>query len=316
MSEKFIAGIDIGGTNTEVGLVNKEGEILGKTSFKTQIYKSELEYIQKLTETINYIVNKFGEKNKLQGIGIGAPNGNYYKGTIENAPNLKWAKKVPIVSILKETYNMPIKITNDANAAALGEKKYGKAKNMNDFVTITLGTGLGSGFFVNGQLMYGYSGFAGEMGHINAIPNGRLCGCGKHGCLETYVSATGIRNTVLKMIEDFRETSILRKEKASDINSEIIYQAALQGDKIALSAFDFTAKIFGEKLADIIALFSPEAIFLSGGLALSGDMLLKPTEKYMNENTLNMLKNITKLELSGLLNENSGILGASSLINF
>ena len=315
MSDKFIVGIDIGGTNTEVGLVNTKGEILGKTCFKTQIFKSELEYIQKLTESIDYIVNKFDAKILLEGIGIGAPNGNYYKGTIENAPNLKWAKNVPIVNILKENFNIPIKITNDANAAALGEKKYGKAKDMKDFITITLGTGLGSGFFVNGQLMYGYTGFAGEMGHINAIPNGRLCGCGKYGCLETYVSATGIKNTVLKMIEDFREISILRGKKAADINSKIIYEAALDGDKIALSAFDFTAKIFGEKLADIIALFSPEAIFLSGGLALSGDMLLKPTKKYMRQNTLDMFRNTTRLELSGLLNENSGILGASSLIN-
>lgn len=316
MSNKFAVGIDIGGTNTEVGIINQQGKIIGKTSFKTTIYNSELEYLNKLTETINITILEYGKELEFCGIGIGAPNGNFYKGTIENAPNIKWAKNVPIVRILKERFNKPIKVTNDANASALGEKKFGKAKNMSDFITITLGTGLGSGFYVNDSLLYGHTGFAGELGHIIAVPNGRLCGCGRQGCLETYASATGIRNTVLKMIEDFRDQSVLKQMKTNEIDSKVIYEAAIQQDKIALAAFDFTAKILGEKLADIIALFSPEAIFLSGGLAHAGEILLEPTRKYLDINTMEIFKKTCRLELSGLLNENSGILGASALINF
>lgn len=315
MYKKYVIGIDIGGTNTEIGLVVKTGDILGKTSFKTQIYNSEAEYLEKLTNSIKKAISDFGNNYDFCGIGIGAPNGNYYSGTIKDAPNLKWAKNVEIVKILKKSFNVPIKITNDANASAIGEKIFGKAQNMNDFVTVTLGTGLGSGFFVNGNLMYGHTGFAGEFGHTIAVPNGRICKCGRKGCLETYASATGIKTTVLEMLQNKNTKSTLNELKSSEINSKAIYEAAKNEDKIALSAFDFTAKILGEKLADLIALFSPQAIFLSGGLALSGDLIINPTKKYVEQNCLEIFSNSTKIEISGLLNENSGILGASALID-
>jgi len=316
MRNKFVIGIDIGGTNTEIGIVDKNGIILKKTSFKTQEFNTETEYLSKLTQNIKNLISELKNKYKFCGIGIGAPNGNYYTETIKNAPNLKWGKNVRIVDILKKSFDVPIKITNDANASAIGEKIFGKAKELTDFVTVTLGTGLGSGFFVNGQIMYGKTGFAGELGHTIAIPNGRICGCGRKGCLETYVSATGIKTTVLEMLENNTDESTLRDLKKSEINSKAIYNAAIKGDKTALAAFDFTGKILGEKLADTIALFSPQAIFLSGGLALAGDLILNTTKKYTEQNTLNILKETTKIEISGLLNKNSGILGASALIDF
>ncbi len=315
MERKVSIGIDIGGTNTEIGMVDADGEIIGKTSFKTRKYSTELSYINKLKTEISKLLEEFLIDSEVKGIGIGAPNGNYFTGRIENAPNLEWAVNVPIVKILKENFSMPIKLTNDANAAALGEKIYGKAKKMTDFITITLGTGLGSGFFVNGKIMHGYTGFAGEMGHINAVPGGRLCGCGKKGCLETYVSATGIRTTVIEMMQKLKIDSVLRQINTKDLDAKSIYQAAINGDKLAIDAFDFTAKILGEKLADIITLFSPQAIFLSGGLAFAGDILLQATKKYTEQNLMNLFKNSTTIELSGLLHKNSGILGAAALIN-
>lgn len=309
----FNIGIDIGGTNPKVGAVDENGEIIEKLSFQTQKFKSDIEFINILSTHIISIIDAIKNNYKLKSIGIGAPNGNYYTGTIENAPNLKWGTNVPIVNILKEKFNVPIKLTNDANAAAMGELLYGKAKGMKNFIMITLGTGLGGGFVINGKLMLGNDGFAGEIGHITAVPDGRLCGCGKNGCLETYASVTGIKNTVFEMLNVLKTKSILRNYETNQIDSKIIYKAAVQGDKLALNAFDFTAKILGEKLADIVALFSPQAIFFFGGLAEAGDLLIKSTKKYMENNLMPIFKNKVRLEQSGLQHKNAAIIGASAL---
>jgi len=307
-------GIDIGGTNTEIGLCDNQSKIIALKKFKTQDYQSELSYISTLIENIQLIIDEIPSDSELLGIGIGSPNGNFYTGRIEQAPNLNWAKNVPIVNLLKEKLKYPIFLTNDANAAALGEKVYGGAKNYDDFIVITLGTGLGSGIFANGKLLRGYTGFGGEIGHINAIPNGRLCGCGKKGCLETYVSSTGIKVTVSEMIQITKRDSILKKFKFAEIDSYEIFQAAKQNDKIALEAFEFTSEILGKKLADIIAIFNPNAIFLTGGLAKAGDLLLSPVRKYTEENVMPIFKNKTKIEISKLIDSNAGILGAAALV--
>lgn len=312
--KEYKVGVDIGGTNTKVGAVNNKGEIISKSNFKTQIFNSEIDFINVLSNHIINLSKNINQESKIKGIGIGAPNGNYYTGTIENAPNLRWGGNVPIVKILKEKFNVPIKLTNDANAAAMGEMLYGKAKGMNNFIMITLGTGLGSGFVVNGKLMLGHDGFAGELGHIIAVPDGRLCGCGRNGCLETYASATGIKTTVFEMLNVLNTESVLRKHKPEEIDSKNIYEAAIQGDKIAINSFDFTAKILGEKLADIVAVFSPEAIFFFGGLAEAGDLLINATKKYMEENIMPIFKNKVKLEQSGLIHRNAAVIGASALI--
>lgn len=310
----FNLGIDIGGTNTKIGAVNENGDIIEKLSFKTQIFNSDIEFINVLSSHINAICDNIKDEYKLKNIGIGAPNGNYYTGTIEDAPNLRWGTKVPIVNILKEKFSVPIKLTNDANAAAMGEFLYGKAKGMKNFIMITLGTGLGGGFVINGKLMLGNDGFAGEIGHITAVPDGRLCGCGRYGCLETYASITGIKNTVFEMLNVLKTKSVLRNYEPNQIDSKIIYEAAVQGDKLALNAFDFTAKILGEKLADIVALFSPQAIFFFGGLAEAGDLLINSTKKYMENHLMPIFKNKVKLEQSGLIHKNAAIIGASALV--
>jgi len=308
---KHLIGIDIGGTNTELGIVAENGQVLQKTNFKTQEFLSDLQFVNFLSEKITQLTDN--QRITISGIGIGAPNGNFYTGRIENAPNIKWAKNVPLVRLLKEKFKLPVKLTNDANAAAIGEKMFGKAKKMDDFILITLGTGLGSGLFVNGKIVHGHSGFAGEMGHINAVPGGRLCGCGKHGCLETYVSATGIRTTVLEMLGKNYSNSILQKLKVAEITAKTIYEAAEKGDQLAKDAFDFTAKILGEKLADIAAILSPEAIFIAGGLSSAGNYIIKPLIYHFETNIMETFKNKIKIEVSGI-KENVGISGAAALL--
>lgn len=310
---KIKVGIDIGGTNTKVGIVNNKGEILSMSSFSTQIFNSELEFINMLISHINNLLEQ-DKDYVLEGIGIGAPNGNFYTGIIEKAPNIRWGENFHIVKLLQPHFKCPIKLTNDANAAAIGELKYGKGKNLKNFIVITLGTGLGSGLIINGELYHGSNSLAGEMGHILAVENGRLCGCGKNGCLETYASATGLRTTVLEMLSVQKIPSVLRNIDTKDLTSKVIFDAAVQGDSIALKAFDFTAKILGEKLADIVELFDPEAIFFFGGLAEAGDILIEPTKKYMEANLMPIFKNKVKLEQSGLINKNAAILGACALI--
>jgi len=251
---------------------------------------------------------------ELKGIGIGAPNANYYRGTVENPPNLKWGV-VEVVKIFGEYFDVPTAITNDANASAIGEMLFGAAKGMKDFIVITLGTGLGSGIFSNGKLVYGSDGFAGEIGHTIYDPNGRLCGCGRRGCLETYASATGIKRTVLELMADTNKKSLLNSVSYVELDSKMIYDAALSGDEIALEAFDFTSRILGIKLADSVAYTSPEAIILFGGLASAGDELIfKPVKKYMEENLFHIFKNKVKILPSGLKDGNIAVLGAGALI--
>ncbi len=310
--EQVTVGIDIGGTNTVFGIVNENGNVLSEIKFSTKGHKNIHQYIEKLSLSIKDALSELNKNFKLKGIGIGAPNGNFYKGTIEYAANLDWKGVIPFVKMLKENFNVPVFITNDANAGALGEKIYGGAKNINDFIFITLGTGLGSGIISNGKLLLGHDGFAGEIGHTNAIPHGRLCGCGKKGCLETYASASGLVKTAVEFLEKYEEDSLLRQIK--DFSSKDIYKAALKKDRVALKVFDFTAKILGISLADSVAYLSPEVIFLFGGLANAGKLLLKPVKNYMEENLLEVYKNKVQIKMSELDGNNAAILGASALV--
>ena len=250
----------------------------------------------------------------MQGIGIGAPNGNYYLGTIEYAPNLLWKGVIPFADMLKKIFNVPVVLTNDANAAALGEMIYGSAKSMKDFIVVTLGTGLGSGIVVNGRVVYGHDGFAGEMGHLTAVDNGRLCGCGRKGCLEAYASATGIKKTVCELLAKRNEDSTLRKINLETLTAKEISKAAEKGDTIALKAFEITGEFLGKSLADTVALFSPEAVFLFGGLANAGELIFKPTKDYMEKNLMPIFRDKVKILPSGLTQTNAAVMGASGLI--
>jgi glucokinase len=312
-AKKLVIGIDIGGTNTKVGIVDRQAKIHLHFDFPTH---SELpaenlfERIHQKVEEEKFLLPKNSE---IVGVGIGAPNGNYFSGKVENPPNLKW-KTVDLVQLAKEHFNVPAVLTNDANAAALGELHFGSAKNMKNFIEVTLGTGLGSGIVVNGQLVYGHDGFAGEMGHVIAVENGRLCGCGRRGCLETYVSAPGIIRTVFELLARDNTQSKLREIPFDDMTSKMIYEAALEGDPIALEAFDYTGRILGRTLADAVAYFSPEAIILFGGLSAAGDYIFVPTKSYMEKSLLPIYRNKVKILPSGLPESDAAILGAAALI--
>lgn len=312
--QKLAIGIDIGGTNVSYGVVTKNGEVKLKESFPINEFEDVNKFVDYLSERINHSLAGLSSENKLIGVGIGAPNGNYYRGTIEHAPNLKWKGIVPLADILSKKINIPVYLTNDANAAAIGEMTYGGAKEMKNFIMITLGTGLGSGFVANGQLILGHDGFAGEFGHTTVFHDGRECGCGKKGCLETYVSATGIKRTVVKLLSKARTDSVLRDYSYNSITSEQIYKAAMNGDQLAIDAFDFTGKILGMKLADAITIVSPEAIFLFGGLANAGKLIFEPTQKYMEEYNYPIYKNKVRLLSSLLPENNAAILGAAALV--
>ncbi len=308
-------GIDIGGTNTAFAMVNKKGQIMGKSSIPTNAMDPAADLFQRLFKEFNSLYEGLvREKSfKLKGIGIGAPNANYYKGTIENPPNLNWGM-VDVVSLIKEFHNLPIAVTNDANAAALGEMRFGVAKGMKNFIQITLGTGLGSGIVVNGDLLYGADGFAGEMGHTTIVRDGRKCACGKKGCLETYVSASGIKRTVYELLSDMTEQSSLREICFKELTAKRIYDAALNGDKIAQAAFKQTGKYLGQALADAVAYLSPEAFVLFGGLAGAGDLIVEPTKKHLENNLLRIYKRKIKILASGLPEGDAAVLGASALI--
>ncbi|NOZ34700.1 MAG: ROK family protein [Chlorobi bacterium] len=312
--QNIVIGIDIGGTNTKFGLVSREGKILAKSTVSTKGYENINKFIDTLHNEINKLIKNLPEKTAIKGIGIGAPNGNIFRGTIEYAANLDWKGFIPIGSLMQEKFNVRVKVTNDANAAALGEKLFGKGKNISNFMTITLGTGLGSGIIAGDNLLYGHSGFAGEAGHVIVKENGRLCGCGRKGCLETYVSANGLLKTVKELLSATDEESMIRNIQFNTLTSKNIYDYAKNGDFIALKAFNFTAEILGKALANFTALLSPEKIFLFGGLAEAGDLLIKPTEKYMNDNLLSICKNTVSIEKSGLKSGDVAILGASALI--
>jgi glucokinase len=315
MSSKtnVVLGIDVGGTFTKFGFVDKAGTFISEDSIPTNASEPAELFFPRLFSKVDETFSSLQEKYNLVGIGIGAPNANYYKGTVEQPPNLNW-NIVNVVEIVKCRYPVPAAITNDANAAAIGEMLFGAARGMKDFIVITLGTGLGSGIVINGKLVYGHDGFAGEIGHTIYDPNGRECGCGRRGCLETYVSASGIRRTVFELLCSSRQDSVLRSYSFNDMTSKMIYEAAAARDQLALDAFEYTGKILGLKLADSVAHTSPEAIILFGGLASAGEILFTPAKKYFEENLLNIFRNKIKLLPSGLSEGNSAVLGAGALI--
>ena len=312
----YVIGLDLGGTNSVFGIVDNRGEIKATTAIKTQGYNTAEKYVKAAVEALHIIIEQVGGIDKIKSMGIGAPNANYYKGTIENAANIHWAKGiVPLAEMFSQALGVPVAMTNDANAAAIGEMTYGVARGMKDFIMITLGTGVGSGIVVNGQMVYGHDGFAGELGHvIMKRNNGRMCGCGRTGCLETYASATGVARTAREFLESRAgEPSILRALDIDSITSKDVYDAAIAGDKMAKDIFEFTGNILGEALADFISFSSPEAIVLFGGLAKSGDLLMKPLKESMEKNTMPVFKGKVKLLLSELKESDAAVLGASAL---
>ncbi len=314
MAQDVVIGIDIGGTFTKYGFVDIKGNSYLEGSVNTFGHPDVDSYLDNLFKTIQKSLKSSGKEFNIMGIGVGAPNGNYYSGTIEYAPNLIWKGVIPLADLIKKFNNIPVAVTNDANAAALGEMMYGGAKNMKNFIVITLGTGLGSGIVVNGNVVYGHDGFAGELGHIVAVDNGRQCGCGKRGCLETYASASGIKRTVFNLLAECTEESDLRNITFDDLTAEMISDAAGKGDKIAIKAFAITGKILGRNLANAVAFSSPEAIFLFGGLAKAGELIFKPTKEHMEKNLLKIFRNKVKLLPSGLQDKNAAVLGAGGLI--
>ncbi len=314
MEKPYVVGIDIGGTNTVFGIVDARGTIIATDSIKTAGHGEVEAYADAVCKPLMKLIQANGGKEKIKGIGIGAPNGNYYSGTIEFAPNLPWKGIIPLAAMFEERTGIPTALTNDANAAAIGEMTYGAARGMKDFIMITLGTGVGSGIVINGQMVYGHDGFAGELGHtIIRRENGRLCGCGRHGCLETYCSATGVARTAREILTSSTEESLLRAIPSEEITSKDVYDAAKKGDKVAKQIFEFTGTLLGEALADFIAFSSPEAIVLFGGLAKSGELLTKPVKKAMDDNVLNIFKGKTKLLISELKDSDAAVLGASAL---
>jgi glucokinase len=310
--KKRVIGIDIGGTYTKYGFVCDDGVLTHEGSIPSDKYSKIEGFLDDLSSKIHKIIEK--ENFEIVGIGVGAPNGNYYTGKIEFAPNLLWKGIIDLRELFKKHFDVPITVTNDANAAALGELIYGGGKGMKDFIMITLGTGLGSGFVVNGKVVYGHDGFAGELGHTVAVFEGRQCACGKKGCLETYVSASGIKRTMFKMIASEIDASHLRNVSFNDLDAKMISDAARKGDPLALKAFDYTGKILGLKLADAVAHTSPEAIFLFGGLSCAGNLIFEPTKKYMEEYLLPIYRNKIKLLPSALQGKNIAVLGAGALM--
>ena len=309
-------GIDIGGTNTTFGIVDPRGEIKYRGALSTNKYENVTDYIDALYEAIAPTLETVNGIENIRGIGIGAPNGNYYKGTIEYAPNLKWKGIIPFTDLITEKFGLPAALTNDANAAAVGEMMYGAARGMKDFIMITLGTGVGSGIVANGQLIYGHDGFAGELGHTIIIPNGRLhWGTNMRGSLETYASATGVKLTALEMLEHYADTeSLLRNYPKEEIDSRIVYECAIQGDKIANEVYRFTGEVLGKALANFIMFSSPEAIILFGGLCKAGELITNPAQEHMEANLLPIFQNKVKLIFSELKEADAAILGASALV--
>ena len=315
MDSTYVVGIDVGGQTTKLGVVDARGTVLAQTVIRTDTYTDIAPYISELAVALNKVIADAGVEGKVKGIGVGAPNGNYYTGTIENAVNLSWGgtQTIEFSKLLSEAMNgLPVALTNDANAAAVGEMTYGAARGMKNFIMITLGTGVGSGIVINGDVVYGHDGFAGELGHVAAVRNnGRTCNCGKTGCLETYASATGVARTAREWLELSNEPSVLRN--LDSISSKDVYEAAQEGDALALKIFEFTGKILGRSFADFIAFSAPEAIVLFGGLARAKEYLLKPIEDAMNANVLPLWKGKVKIVFSQLKESDAAILGASAL---
>ena len=312
--EQLVVGIDIGGTGTKYGIVDKDGNVLFSGEMSTKKHKTVEPFIEELYAEVSVLIEKAGGTGRIKGIGIGAPNGNYYTGNIEYAPNLNWTGIIPLAKLIGDKFKLPAQLTNDANAAAIGEMMYGAAKGMKDFIMITLGTGVGSGFVANGKLIYGHDGFAGEIGHTIVIPDGRMHeGTGKRGSLESYASATGVRLTTIEILEKSKEPSLLRKVPKEKLDSKAVYEAATEGDKVALEIFEQTGKILGIALANAVMTTSPEAIILFGGLTKAGDYILKPTREHMEANLIKVFQNKVKILFSHLKEADAAILGASAL---
>ncbi|MBD5337021.1 MAG: ROK family protein [Bacteroides sp.] len=315
MNKPYVLGVDIGGTNTVFGIVDARGQVVASDSIKTQKHADFDAYVAELHEAVSRLLRLNDAEDKIKGIGIGAPNANYYTGEIVNCVNLPWGDIVPLAEKVSKAFNgIPVGITNDANAAALGEMTYGAARGMKDFIMITLGTGVGSGIVVNGQMVYGHDGNAGELGHlIVKRNNGRICGCGRTGCLETYCSATGVARTAREFLEIRTDDSLLRKLDIDAITSKDVYDAAVQGDKLAQEIFEYTGRILGESLADMVAFSSPQAIILFGGLAKSGDLLMRPLKEAFEKSLMPVFRGKTKIILSELKESDAAVLGASAL---
>ena len=313
---EYAIGIDVGGTTAKFGIVNHRGEISNRGNLPTNKHSDVNKFIDELFTEMQPAIKEIGGEELIKGIGVGAPNGNYYNGTIEYAPNLLWRGIIPLAKLISDKFNKPCTLTNDANAAAVGEMMYGAARGMRDFIMITLGTGVGSGIIANGQLILGHDGFAGELGHTVIRPKGRLHpGTGMHGTLETYASATGIALTAKEMLDErSREKSILRKISHKKIDAKAVYEAAAKGDKIAKDVFKYTGQILGEALANFVMFSSPEAIILFGGVCKAGKLLMDPVKKHMEKNLLPIFQDKVKLLFSELEESDAAILGASALV--
>lgn len=310
----YVVGIDIGGTNTVFGIVDARGVVIASSSIKTLKHNNVEDYLNDLHDGLTRLMEANDAVDKIHGIGIGAPNANFYTGMIERLVNIPWPTPLPLAEMVSEKFGIPVAITNDANAAAIGEMTYGAARGLKNFIMITLGTGVGSGIVINGQLVYGHDGFAGELGHvIMKRNNGRLCGCGRTGCLETYCSASGVARTAREFIELRKDESVLRNLPIEEITSKDVYDAAVSGDKLAQEIFEYTGNILGEAFADFTTFSSPEAIILFGGLAKSGELLLRPIRESMERNMMPQFKGKVKLLLSELKEADAAVLGASAL---
>ena len=308
-------GIDIGGTGTKFGIVDRDGNVLYSGEMSTKKHRTIGSFIDELHQEVSEVIDNAGGVGRMKGIGVGAPNGNYYTGTIEYAPNLPWEGIIPLAKLISDKFLLPVTLTNDANAAAIGEMMYGAAKGLKDFIMITLGTGVGSGIVANGHLIYGHDGFAGELGHTIIIPDGRIHeGTGKRGSLESYASATGVRLTALEFLEKSKRPSLLRKVDPQMLDSKAVYDAAIEGDELAIEVFNYTGKVLGIALANAIMTTSPEAIILFGGLAKSGEYILKPTRESMEENLIKVFQNKVRILISHLKEAHAAILGASALV--
>ncbi len=310
----YVLGIDIGGTNTVFGLVDTRGKVIASSSIKTGKHSKFSDYLDELYTEATHLIEAADAVDKVHGIGIGAPNANYYTGNIEDGVNLAWPCPIPLAQLVSEKFGIPTAVTNDANAAALGEMTYGAARGLKDFIMITLGTGVGSGIVINGQVVYGHDGFAGELGHVIVKRNnGRLCGCGRCGCLEAYCSATGVARSAREFLEVRTEPSLLRNLPIDQITSKDVYDAAMQGDQLAKDIFTYTGTILGEAMADMMVFSSPQAFILFGGLAKSGELLMKPLREAMDKNMMRSFKGKAKVLLSELKEADAAVLGASAL---
>ncbi|MDY4891340.1 MAG: ROK family protein [Prevotella sp.] len=312
----YVIGLDLGGTNSVFGIVDSRGDIKATTAIKTQAYDNVEDYVNACVDALHIIIDQVGGIEKIKAMGIGAPNANYYKGTIEHAPNLVWGKGVvPLADMLSQSLGIPVAMTNDANAAAIGEMAYGVARGMKNFIVITLGTGVGSGIVVNGELVYGSDGFAGELGHVTMVrgEDGRQCGCGRKGCLEAYCSATGVARTAREILAKTSEPSLLRDLKPEEITSLDVSIAAGKGDKVANEIFEFTGKMLGEACADFTAFSSPEAFIFFGGLVKAGDLIMEPIKKAYDAHVLNIFKGKAQFLVSGLEGASAAVLGASAI---